>query len=279
MKIRLVFISLVVLINSLVQAQINIAIADFTNRSSEFYLDTWEKSVPELLKAQLSANDQIRLLERGKLESVLQEQALSMTGLVDSSTAQKVGGLLGAEYIISGSIDQNDDWTILTATLVRVSNGESKVEFVRTANREYLNDMVALLANNLSYTLLGTGRYENKLELKRYPTLYFLAGTAVLGAGTIWAHQQYLKAQDEYSQASRLSDFDDLYNKANTWYQTRDVLAVLSGVALVGTMYCWIGNMNPDVIAAREQNSQTLILPGLQMDRNGNWSAYVAIIF
>jgi TolB-like protein len=268
-----------ILFSSQATGQTTVAIADFENRSSEFYLDSWEKSVPDLLKSELSGESSILLVERRKLEAVLQEQALSMTGLIDSSTAQKVGDLLGAEYVVSGSIDKNADWIMINATITRVSNGETKVEFVRASNQDYLNQMTSLLADNIIHTLLGIGEYTEKIEIKKYPTIYFLGGTAVLGIGTILANQQYLKKRDEYYQNTSLSDFDAKYDEANKWHQTRNVLTVLTGVALAGTIYCWIKNMNPDVIAAREQNSQVKIIPGLQMDQEGNWSAYVAVRF
>jgi TolB-like protein len=273
------FIIFYILFSSQAIGQTTVAIADFNNRSSEFYLDSWEKSVPDLLKSELSGESSILLVERRKLEAVLQEQALSMTGLIDSSTAQKVGDLLGAEYVVSGSIDKNADWIMINATITRVSNGETKVEFVRASNQDYLNQMTSLLADNIIHTLLGIGEYTEKIEIKKYPTTYFLAGTAVLGVGTILANQQYLIKRDEYYQNTSLSDFDAKYDEANKWHKTRNLLTVLTGVALTGTIYCWIKNMNPDVIAAREQNSQVRIIPGLQMDQEGNWSAYVAVHF
>ena len=267
------------LLTTQLKSQVTLAISDFKNRSSEFYLDAWEKSVPDLLMSELSDESGLRLVQRRQLESVLQEQALSMTGLVDSSTVQKIGNLLGAEYIVTGSIDKNADWMMIYANIVKVSTGETKAEFVRSGNQNYLNEMIDLLANNIVHALLGTGEYREKIEIKKYPTIYFLAGTAVLGAGTIWANNQYLKKKDEYYQTTALSDFDTSYDEANRWYKTRNVLTILTGVAFAGTIYCWIKNMNPDVIAARENNSDLSIVPGLNIDKDGNWRAHVAVHF
>ena len=272
-------IDIFIILCASLQGQITVAISDFDNRSSEFYLDSWEKSVPELLKSELSAERSIRLVERRKLESVLQEQALGMTGLVDSSTAQKIGGLLGAEYIVSGSIDMNAEWIMIHASIMKVATGETKVEFVRAGSQEYLSEMVSLLGNNIIHTLLGSGNYREKIEIKKYPTTYFLAGTAIMAAGTIWANNRYLSKKDGYQQTTGLLEFDAAYSQANNWYQTRNVLTILTGVAFAGTVYCWIKNMNPDVIAARENQSQVIILPGIHFDREGSWSAYLAIHF
>lgn len=44
------------------------------------------------------------VIDRNHLRSILQEQKLSATGLVDPLTARKVGQMAGAECLVSGSI-------------------------------------------------------------------------------------------------------------------------------------------------------------------------------
>jgi hypothetical protein len=48
--------------------------------------------------------DTLTLVERGRLEVVLEEQSLQLTGLVDTNTAIRVGELLAAEFIVTGSV-------------------------------------------------------------------------------------------------------------------------------------------------------------------------------
>ena len=260
-------------------AQVTVAVTDFSNQSSEFYLDGWQKSIPELLKSELSVSQGLILVERGQIESVLNEQALSMTGLIDSSTAQKVGGLLGAEYIITGTINSNGDWIIINAKILRVISGEMIGEYVRAQNGEYLSEMIHLLSNNILHSLLREREYREEIEMKKYPTGYFLAGTALLAAGTVWANNAYLKKQDEYRNTSGLTEFDDKYNQANNLNKTKNVLAVLTGAAFAGTLFCWIKNLNPDRIIARDMNTQAQILPGFYWEENGGWNVYVSIRF
>jgi TolB-like protein len=272
-------ILLIICFPVLLFAQVTVAVTNFNNQSSEFYLDAWQKSVAELLKTELSASQGLILVERGQIESVLNEQALSMTGLIDSSTAQKVGGLLGAEYIITGTINSNGDWIIINAKILRVASGEMIGEHVRSQNKEYLNEMVSMLSNNILHSLLREGEYREVIEMKKYPTLYFLAGTALLAGGTIWAHNAYLKKQDEYRQTSGLSEFDEKYDQANKMYKTRNVLAAITGAAFAGTLFCWIKNLNPDRVIARDMDNQTGVFPGFYWEENGSWSVYVAIRF
>ena len=74
-------------------AQTTVAIGDFQNRTNRIYLDSWEQKIPEFLQSELSGSSEIVLVERQSLQAILEEQALTMTGLVDSSTAQEVGRL------------------------------------------------------------------------------------------------------------------------------------------------------------------------------------------
>ena len=88
-------------------AQTTIAISDFSNRSDKFYLDTWETKIPEFLKSELSRSPQLVLVERNHIKAVLDEQALSLSGLIDTSTVQEFGKLAGAEYVITGTIHED----------------------------------------------------------------------------------------------------------------------------------------------------------------------------
>jgi curli biogenesis system outer membrane secretion channel CsgG len=50
------------------------------------------------------AHGKLRLVERAKLAEIRGELALQQSGEVDAATAQKVGKLLGAKYMLSGKI-------------------------------------------------------------------------------------------------------------------------------------------------------------------------------
>jgi TolB-like protein len=256
-----------------------VAIADFKNNTDSFYIDDWEKSIPEFLKSELSKSEKIVIVERRQLEAVLQEQALSMTGLVDSSTAQQVGTLLGAEYVISGTINQSGKWIRIDAKIIRVSTGHVKGEKVQAADDEHLSEMVSLLGNNIIVLLSGEGAYIEKKTLNKYPTAYFLVASAGLAIGTLVVNNAYNKKREEYQNAEELSQFDETYDAANNLNTARIVLASLTGAALVGTLYCWIQNMSPDELIAYEYPNKTKVVPNLFFDNKGNVYAAVTIRF
>ncbi len=261
------------------KAQITVVIADFKNSSDIFYLNSWEQSVPEFLKSELSRTDEILVVERRQLEAVLKEQALNMTGLVDTSTAQKVGNLLGAEYVINGTINQLEDGVRIDAKIIHISTGQVKSEKVQAPDNKYLGEMIALLGNNIIFLLSGKGVHQDKLTLKKYPTGYFLAASAGLAIGTLLVNNSYNNKLDEYHQATRLSEFDDSYDTANNLNKFRITMATLTGVALIGTVYCWINNMSPDEITAYHPLKGPGVIPFLAIDGEGGVYATINIRF
>ncbi len=56
-------------------------------------------------RVEVAGEPRFKLVERGRLAAVLQEQGLSEDGLTDSSTAARVGKLVGADTIILAKLD------------------------------------------------------------------------------------------------------------------------------------------------------------------------------
>jgi TolB-like protein len=272
---QLVFLFLLLLVSTgNLHGQITLAIADFTNRTDHIYLDSWERKIPEFLQSELSQSREIVLVERQNLKSILDEHALSMSGLIDSA-AQEVGKLLSARYMITGSIYEAGDWLRIDARIINVSTGKVVSEKVQSKDQNQLDKMVHLLANNLQYQLTGSGTYQSKISLKKCPVSYFLIGTLGSGLATLIVHNQYLKKQDEYRQVTKLESFDSAYDSANHLYQARTILISVTGAGLAGTLYCWLRNLSPEEILA----SQPTVLPYVMSTEEGEFAVGVHITF
>ena len=122
----------------------------------------------DMLLTELAFNDQLRVVERGRIRDLLQELALDESGKVDASSAAEVGKLVGARYMIFGSfIDWYGDFR-LNVRVVSVETGEIvKVDRARD-DRENLFPMVVELANSLTEDLdlpaLSRQAYEQRME-------------------------------------------------------------------------------------------------------------------
>ena len=242
---------------ALAMPQITVAIWDFQNQTDRLYLDAWEQKIPEFLTSELSQARNLVLVERQRLRAVLDEQALTMTGAVDTSTAQHIGKLLSAKYVITGTIHETDQGLRIDARIISVSSGKLVSEKVQGRSPKHLDRMVVLLGNNLRFRLTGAGEFVSNIRLKKFPTGYFLAATLGSGLATILVNEAYINKRDDYRAAVGLEEFDPLYNSANRLHTTRTVLACVTGVGLAGTLYCWLRNMHPEMILA----SSPAILP------------------
>ena len=63
-----------------------------------------ERLTTAILKNKEIQNKKIKLIERNLIEKVLEEQKLSQTGIIDIEIAKKIGKILAADLIITGSI-------------------------------------------------------------------------------------------------------------------------------------------------------------------------------
>ena len=82
-----------------------IAVAEFKNESGAGWWSGgvgWELS--GMLSNELVATKAFRVVERSKLESVLQEQNLAASGRVSAGTGAQIGKLAGADYLIMGTV-------------------------------------------------------------------------------------------------------------------------------------------------------------------------------
>ena len=130
-----------------------IAVLPFDNSGSygqnKENFDALQKGIAGMLISELAANPAARVVEREQIQSVLDEQHLGTSGQVDPQTAARIGKLVGARYMITGTfIDFYGDFRVD----LRLVNGETgeimKVESDRM-QRDHLFDIIRSLATRL----------------------------------------------------------------------------------------------------------------------------------
>jgi TolB-like protein len=83
-----------------------VAVLPFVNSAigqAQDELAPLSKGIADLLIIELAQNTGIRLVERENIDAILREQNLARDGRVDDATAARVGRILGAKHIITGS--------------------------------------------------------------------------------------------------------------------------------------------------------------------------------
>jgi curli biogenesis system outer membrane secretion channel CsgG len=81
-----------------------VAVVDFEDRAHYGY--DIGKGVADMLVTALVESKKFMVIERSELEQVLNEQGLGQSGLVTPQSAAKVGQLLGAEMLVTGSVTE-----------------------------------------------------------------------------------------------------------------------------------------------------------------------------
>ena len=86
--------------------------------------------------------------------------------MIENETAQKVGQLAGAEYIITGEINRIGNQLRIDAHLLKVATGQVLGEKITGRNIESVEPMVKLLAQNLIFNLTGKGARQDFSKIK-----------------------------------------------------------------------------------------------------------------
>ena len=90
---------------ALAQNKPSIGVAEFRNESGAAWWSGgvgWELS--GMLSNELTALGKFRVVERSKLEAVLEEQNLGASGRVRAGTGARIGQLTGAQYLVMGTV-------------------------------------------------------------------------------------------------------------------------------------------------------------------------------
>jgi TolB-like protein len=121
--------------------------------------DNYAKYATEKLTHELVEAGRLLIVERSKINKVLSEQQLSMTGVVDADMAAKIGKILSVEGVIIGSITVSTNEVELIA---RVVQSESAV-ILKSANYTYKTGAVS--QNVVVNTVIDkTGNDNNTLK-------------------------------------------------------------------------------------------------------------------
>jgi curli biogenesis system outer membrane secretion channel CsgG len=106
--LTLVFISLCLLSYNFAYGEnfkkTRIAVLDFQIQGTGFETEDMGKIVAEWLITALVQEGRFDVIERRLLEKVLKEQNLGASGVVDTQSASKLGKVLGARVVISGTV-------------------------------------------------------------------------------------------------------------------------------------------------------------------------------
>jgi curli biogenesis system outer membrane secretion channel CsgG len=89
-----------------------LAVVDFKNdTSAAWWYGGAGRDLASMLTNELASDEKFRLVEREKLNAVLEEQDLGSSGRVNQKTAAKMGKMTGAQYIVTGTVSSYEQNT------------------------------------------------------------------------------------------------------------------------------------------------------------------------
>ena len=181
-----------------------VGILYFDNQTRRPELDPLQKGLTVMLITDLSKIDTIQVVERTRLQALVDEVALGESGLVDASSAPRVGRLLGAAYLVGGRLlpEQPDNIRIdsdllRVAPLDTIGNPSSTGAFeeLLRLEKEIAFEIVRLLGLELSP--------EQKRELQKPLTTDLRALMFWFQGIGLSDQQDYARAADAYQRAIR----------------------------------------------------------------------------
>ncbi len=87
-----------------IPGQNTVGVLYFNNRTGKPEVDPLQKGFALMLMTDLSKVKGLQVVERVRLQALLDEMALGVSGLADSGTAPKMGRLLKAKWLVGGNL-------------------------------------------------------------------------------------------------------------------------------------------------------------------------------
>tara|TARA_B100000768_G_C11269731_1_gene372812 strand:+ start:289 stop:1683 length:1395 start_codon:yes stop_codon:yes gene_type:complete len=161
------------------KGQFAIALVNFENGSNRSGMETKLKSFVQQALGE-SLDPFLHLVDRENQDLILQEQQLSLSGVIDANSAVEVGGLMGAKAILKGTVVSCD---VSASSLQRSNmqgfegykvakvneNGKKVYEtkYRRVTYQNYRQSRTVIITVQLALISLATGKTEMTEIIKR----------------------------------------------------------------------------------------------------------------
>lgn len=157
---------LVLLVTSSAHAAepVPVAVSYFENSSGKADLAPLEKGLADMLITDLAVSDELVIVERARLEAVVNELRLQHSAWADKASAQRLGKGLGAAYLLTGAFIVDAKTMRIDVRVVDVASG---AVVLTTKAAGTLDDFFAIEQQLASSLLDGLGAKLTLLAKKR----------------------------------------------------------------------------------------------------------------
>jgi TolB-like protein len=127
----------------------SVAVLYFDNNTGKSDYDPLGRGIASMMISDLSSVQEIQLVERERMQDLIKEIDAQHTNYFDSTTAVKVGKMVGAEYIVVGAFAALDPKMRIDTRVVRVETGEIVKTAQVSGDEDKFFDLEQKLANKL----------------------------------------------------------------------------------------------------------------------------------
>lgn len=147
--------------------------------------ETEAKALTQRLTTELIKIGEFMVLERSEMKKILHEQKFQYSGCVDISCAVAIGKMVGAKYMIVGSVSKIGKTYSVDSRLIKVETGESygSADFSHTGDIDYLilegMKAIAYKLSDIEYTVKAPKPVKTTVQMNPQTTN---GSTTALGA-------------------------------------------------------------------------------------------------
>lgn len=202
----------------------SMAVLYYKNINQWKQLDPLEKGLAQMLITDLSKIRALRLVERLKLQQLLQEIRLTQSDLFAPESVPRFGKLLGARKIIKGGFLSTDEGEIqLITAIVDAPTGEIvKKEIQIKGGIHQFFEMEKKLVFDIARTLDIEISFSEREAIQQYPTRELLAFLAYAKGLDFEDQARFEDARKAYLEALSIDpQFQDARERAEALQQTQ----------------------------------------------------------
>jgi TolB-like protein len=126
-----------------------VAVLRYENNTGDDKYEHLGRALSSMMISDLSVLDQIRLVERDRLEELIAELDLQQSAYVDPESAQSLGLILGAQYVVAGAFVTAEPEMRLDSRVAKVETSEIVSTAEVSGGSETLFELQQRLADQL----------------------------------------------------------------------------------------------------------------------------------
>ncbi len=195
----------------------------FQNLGEDKQLNPLQKGLAEMLITDLSQVKSLKIVERLKLQLLINEMKMDSSSLFDKQNAPRFGKLLAVKNLVKGSFfDVNSKKLSIDASVINVPNGSFKQSKEVTGDLSDYFKMQKDLVYNILDEIGVVPTAEEKEKIDAIPTESFIAFLKYCRGLELEDQENYYGAADQFRDAAEI---DPSFNLAkNKYNEVQDMI-------------------------------------------------------